>query len=41
MEDTALMRARSWRWLRTRIGGLLSSESRLYRAMNPPEPGTK
>jgi hypothetical protein len=32
-----LLRARSGRWLRTRILGLLSRESRLRRAIYPPE----
>lgn len=33
--DPALLQARSWRWLRTRILGLLSAESRLARVFNP------
>ncbi|MEV6297856.1 hypothetical protein AB0M02_00450 [Actinoplanes sp. NPDC051861] len=33
VEDRALMRARSWRWLQTRILGLLSVQSRLRRAL--------
>lgn len=37
MEDTTLLRARSWRWLRTRIIGVLSStESRTNKALQPP-----
>ncbi|TGB03325.1 hypothetical protein E2651_25375 [Streptomyces sp. MZ04] len=35
--DRRLMRARSWRWLRVRILGLLSAESRLSRHFAPPE----
>ena len=35
VEDRALMRARSWRWLETRILGLLSVHSRLARALRP------
>lgn len=37
MEDRALLRARSWRWLRTRIAGLLSTNCRLYRALAPED----
>ncbi|QKW54679.1 hypothetical protein HUT08_21585 [Streptomyces buecherae] len=33
-----LLRARSWRWLRTRIEGLLSAESRLARLLTPDPP---
>ncbi|MEV0114464.1 hypothetical protein AB0H77_14605 [Streptomyces sp. NPDC050844] len=33
-----LLRERSWRWLRLRILGLLSAESRLSRHFAPPEP---
>jgi hypothetical protein len=33
VEDRALMRARSWRWLEVRITGLLSADTRLYRAL--------
>lgn len=35
LEDRALMAARSWRWLETRILGLLSADTRLYRALAP------
>lgn len=35
VEDRALMRVRSWRWLKVRIAGLLACESRLHRALNP------
>lgn len=36
LDDRVLLRSRRWRWLRTRIEGLLSeSESRLYRVLNP------
>jgi hypothetical protein len=31
-----LLAARSWRWLRVRIYGLLSADSRLSRLNNPP-----
>ncbi|MFE7116664.1 hypothetical protein ACFU99_14745 [Streptomyces sp. NPDC057654] len=31
-----LLRARSWRWLRVRVLGLLSAESRLARVLTPP-----
>lgn len=33
--DRELLRARSWRWLRVRITGLLQIESRLSRALAP------
>ena len=33
VEDRALIRARSWRWLQARILGLLSVKSRLRRAL--------
>jgi hypothetical protein len=38
VEDRALMRARSWRWLKTRILGLLATDCRLYRTL-APKPG--
>jgi hypothetical protein len=38
--DRALLRARSWRWLRVRILGLLSTECRIQRHFAPPEPKT-
>jgi hypothetical protein len=40
LDDRELLRARSWRWLRARIIGLLDlPESRLYRILNPqPQP---
>lgn len=31
------MRARSWRWLRARILGLLTVDNRITRHFNPPE----
>ncbi|MFI0739347.1 hypothetical protein ACH4PU_14845 [Streptomyces sp. NPDC021100] len=33
--DDRLLRSRSWRWLRLRILGLLSTESRLARVLLP------
>jgi hypothetical protein len=33
-----LLRERSWRWLRVRILGLLSTEGRLSRHFAPPDP---
>jgi len=36
-----LLQARSWRWLRVRILGLLSSDSRIQRLLNPPPPPAK
>jgi hypothetical protein len=35
VEDRALMRGRTWRWLRLRIVGLLNTDSRLHRALAP------
>ncbi|WP_281895376.1 hypothetical protein [Phytohabitans aurantiacus] len=35
VEDRALMKARSWRWLKTRILGLLTTDCRVYRALAP------
>ncbi|WP_439676003.1 hypothetical protein [Embleya sp. MST-111070] len=36
--EPGLLRARSWRWMRVRILGLLSIEaSRLARLLNPPD----
>nr|WP_107088761.1 hypothetical protein [Actinoplanes missouriensis] len=37
VDDRALMRRRSWRWLQIRIEGLVLTKSRLSRALNPPE----
>ncbi|MFD0595090.1 hypothetical protein ACFQZ4_24190 [Catellatospora coxensis] len=37
VDDRALMRARSWRWLSTRIVGLLAEDTRLARALAPRE----
>lgn len=31
-----LLRERSWRWLRLRVFGLLSADSRISRLLNPP-----
>ncbi|RLK13329.1 hypothetical protein DER29_4347 [Micromonospora sp. M71_S20] len=39
VENRGLMRRRSWRWLEVRITGLLSADTRLYRAL-APEPET-
>lgn len=36
IEDKALMRSRSGRWLTTRIKGLFSVDSRISRALAPP-----
>jgi hypothetical protein len=35
MEDAALLRARTWRWLRVRIVGLLHADTRILRALTP------
>ncbi|QHF99035.1 hypothetical protein DEH18_33445 [Streptomyces sp. NHF165] len=32
-----VLRSRSWRWLRLRILGLMSADSRLARHLAPPE----
>ncbi|MEU6441345.1 hypothetical protein [Streptomyces sp. NPDC047046] len=37
VEAPGLLRERSWRWLRLRIAGLLSCDSRTHRHFNPPE----
>ncbi|WP_306839756.1 hypothetical protein [Catenuloplanes nepalensis] len=34
--DPVVLRTRSWRWLETRILGLLSADTRLHRALFPP-----
>ncbi|MDG4832432.1 hypothetical protein O7627_24435 [Solwaraspora sp. WMMD1047] len=34
-DDRELMRSRSWRWLEYRILGLLSADTRIYRALSP------
>ena len=33
--DDALMSARSWRWLKVRIAGLLSADTRIARTLRP------
>ncbi|WP_018251876.1 hypothetical protein [Salinispora mooreana] len=35
VEDRTLMQTRSWRWLQTRIRGLLAADTRTYRALAP------
>jgi hypothetical protein len=40
VEEPGLLQARTWRWLRVRIGGLLAADTRLARALAPP-PKTK
>jgi hypothetical protein len=37
VEDPAVMRGRSWRWLRTRILGLLSTDCRIARHFTPQQ----
>lgn len=37
LEEPGLMGRRTWRWLRIRILGLLSTESRLHREKYPPK----
>jgi hypothetical protein len=37
VDDRAVLRARSWRWLQVRILGLLSAETRLHRALFPEQ----
>ena len=43
LDDRDLLRSRTWRWLKTRIIGLLDQpETRLYRILNPqPQPTSK
>ena len=36
LDAPGLLDARSWRWLRTRVLGLLSTDSRLNRLLLPP-----
>lgn len=37
LDDRRLLKARTWRWLRVRILGLVDdSETRLFRILNPP-----
>lgn len=36
--DPDLLSRRTWPWLRTRVLGLLTADSRLARALNPREP---
>ncbi|TDC81923.1 hypothetical protein E1193_13480 [Micromonospora sp. KC606] len=40
VDDRALLRARSWRWLETRIVGLLAADTRLNRALSPSADST-
>ncbi|TMV00278.1 hypothetical protein FGK60_09750 [Streptomyces sp. DASNCL29] len=40
VEASGILRARSWRWLRIRILGLLSADSRLARHFAPPDDKT-
>lgn len=35
--EPGLLRRRTWRWLRIRILGLVSTEGRLQRFLSPPE----
>ncbi|WP_433426355.1 hypothetical protein ACQP1V_42735 (plasmid) [Microtetraspora malaysiensis] len=37
LDEPGLMRSRSWRWLRTRLFGLLTCDSRIARALDPGE----
>ncbi|MCY1141384.1 hypothetical protein OWR29_25580 [Actinoplanes sp. Pm04-4] len=37
VDEPGLMQARSWRWFRTRVAGLLATKSRLSRALAPPD----
>ncbi|MEU8473765.1 hypothetical protein [Streptomyces hygroscopicus] len=40
VEESRILSERSWRWLRIRILGLLSADSRTARHFAPPEPKT-
>jgi len=35
--DREMLRARTWRWLRVRLVGLLSTECRVQRVLNPTD----
>ncbi|WP_188197215.1 hypothetical protein [Nonomuraea sp. SYSU D8015] len=35
LDQSSALRGRSWRWLRTRIAGLLVCDSRIARALDP------
>lgn len=37
LDEPGLLDSRSWRWLRTRVLGLFSVESRTARAFAPPD----
>ncbi|MFH9430233.1 hypothetical protein ACH4JZ_18320 [Streptomyces sp. NPDC017615] len=37
IDEPGLLDVRSWRWLRTRILGLLSADSRINRLIFPPD----
>lgn len=39
-DDAALMSRRNWRWLRSKIIGLLSADTRIARKLAPPPPKT-
>lgn len=39
--DRQLLAGRSWRWLRARILGLLSTDTRITRKFAPPEEVTR
>lgn len=38
--SSGILRDRSWRWLKVRVWGLLSAETRLYRHFAPPPENT-
>lgn len=35
LDEPGLLRSRSWRWFRARIAGLVSADTRIYRALAP------
>jgi len=35
LDEPGLLKARSWRWLRTRLFGLLTADTRVARALDP------
>lgn len=39
--ESGILRERSWRWLRTRILGLLNADTRTWRHFRPPDDDEK
>jgi hypothetical protein len=36
LSEPGLLKSRSWRWMKTRIAGLATAETRLQRKLAPP-----